>query len=128
MTRALQGIEGLTFSSTRCLLSQKGFLHRKLEKNRLWILENFFFTFTLLTHDIPLLLRGLLEPGDHVVELLELLEVVVELAGVDYGSPPILGEVLVVDVDPLAQVTLGWQQEHGVEFDADLRMEKFTPC
>ena len=90
--------------------------------------REFFFTFTLLTHDIPLLLRGLLEPGDHVVELLELLEVVVELAGVDDGSPPILGEVLVVDVDPLAQITLGWQQEHGVEFDADLRMEKFTPC
>ena len=90
--------------------------------------REFFFTFTLLTHDIPLLLRGLLEPGDHVVELLELLEVVVELAGVDDGSPPILGEVLVVDVDPLAQVTLGWQQEHRVEFDADLRMEKFTPC
>ena len=63
-----------------------------------------------------------------MVELLELLEVIVELAGIDDGRPPILGEVLIVDVDPLAQVTLGWQQEHRVEFDADLGMEKLTPC
>ena len=56
VTRPLQGIEGLTFSSTRCLLSQKGFLHRKLEKNRLWILENFFyfyFTYTRYTTPPP---------------------------------------------------------------------------
>ena len=59
-----------------------------------------------------------------MVELLELLEVVVELAGVDDGRPAVLGEVLVVDVDPLAQVTLGRQQEHGVELDADLEINK----
>lgn len=61
-----------------------------------------------------------------MVELFKLLEVVVELPGVDDGRPAVLGEVLVVDVDPLAQVTLGGQQEHGVELDADLGFEKAT--